>query len=61
MEWGSLLKEWITSERERATMRGEQLDGVELLLNQERVAKELYATTEAHGEANIKVQEDLNK
>jgi hypothetical protein len=49
---------------------------VELLLNQKQVAiglldakakepmagaKELYATAEACGEANIKAQEDLNK
>jgi hypothetical protein len=37
-EFGSLLKEWITSEMQKVVAKRARLDKMELLLNQEQVA-----------------------
>jgi hypothetical protein len=75
LEWCSLLKEQTTSEKEKAVVKREQLDEMELLLNQERVAiglldakaqklmvgaKELYVMAEACADTTIKQEEGLN-
>jgi chromosome segregation ATPase len=72
---GSLLKKWTTFEKLKAAERREWLDIKQSLLEEKENAigeldaktqklmddtKELYATVEAHTDANIKVQEDLN-
>jgi hypothetical protein len=75
-EWGSLLKKWTTSEKQRAMVEWERLSKMEAMVKQEEVtigvldaqaqelmekAKELFVAAEARGEANIKAREDLNK
>jgi hypothetical protein len=75
MEWGSLFKKQTTSEKEKAVLKREQLNKMEVVLKQEEViiglldaqakglmekAKDLYANVEAHADATIKQQEDLN-
>jgi hypothetical protein len=71
----SLLKKWTTSEKEKAVATRKQLAMMQILLDRERVAidllnandqqlmvgaKDLYVTVEAHAEATIKQQADLN-
>jgi hypothetical protein len=73
IEWGSLLKKWTASEKEKATKKRERLDKMEGVLKEVAIglldaqaqelmekSKELYATAEARADANIKMQEDLN-
>jgi hypothetical protein len=75
MEGGSLLKKRTASEKEKVAEKWERLNKMEVMLNQEEVAiglldaqgqtlmekaKDLYANVEAHADATIKQQEDLN-
>jgi hypothetical protein len=73
--WVSLLKTWMTSEKEKAEARQKSLDVMEILYSRRQAmadkldtqaqkllhdAKELYATAKAHVNATIKQQENLN-
>jgi hypothetical protein len=75
MEGGSLLKKQTASEKEKVAEKWERLNKMEVMLNQEEVAiglldaqgqtlmekaKDLYVNVEAHADATIKQQEDLN-
>jgi hypothetical protein len=73
--WVSLLKQQMTSEKEKVEVRQKNLDVMEVLYSRRQVvvdkldaqteklldnAKELYAVAEARTNATIKQQEDLN-
>jgi hypothetical protein len=75
MEWGSLLKKWTASEKEKVAVKWEWQNKMEVVLKQEEVsigmldaqakglmekAKDLYADAEARVDATIKQQEELN-
>jgi hypothetical protein len=73
--WVSLIKQWMTSEKEKAEARQKHLDVMEFLYSRRQAVvdkldgqtqkllhdtKELYAAAEAHANATIKQQKDLN-
>jgi hypothetical protein len=73
--WVSLLKRWMTSEKEKVEARQKRLNVMEVLYSRRQAvankldtptqkllhdAKDLYATAKAHDNATIKQQEDLN-